>query len=266
MAATNNLEVFDNIDYPQLQLSELEASMIAKTLFFLKIFKLPRSDMSALKSRCVCIPIGEADIQNTLSLLPRSPNQAGLVPVKLKRMQKWKHVHLQQYINVEKLLEALTLLRNFGHKYYQFPFEKNVQSYKERLLKEDRDGYDVMYQESDDESSGSADDMEEDSSSNETDLKECITDEVDKSNISSSSDNNDDSKKVKSKAEEIRDEIIEREDEEEHFLKNDAVGKYMFNYNKTTAMSNDLPEMNAPDAPVIISPGEGKCFDKCYIL
>ena len=30
----------------------------------------------------------------------------------------------------------------------------------------------------------------------------------------------------------------------------------MFNYNKTTAMSNDLPEMNAPDAPVIISPGE----------
>ena len=96
-------------------------------------------------------------------------------------------------------------------------------------------------------------------------MKDCVTDEVDKSNFSSSSEGNDDSKK-KSRTEEIRDEIIEREDEEEYFLKNDAVGKFMFNYNKTTAMSNDLPEMNAPDASVIISPGEGKCFDKCYIL
>ena len=61
MSAMNHLEVFDSTNHPELQLTELEASMIAKTLFFLKIFKLPRSDMSALKSRCVCIPIGEAD-------------------------------------------------------------------------------------------------------------------------------------------------------------------------------------------------------------
>ena len=58
--------------------------------------------------------------------------------------------------------------------------------------------------------------------------------------------------KEKSKSEKIRDEIIEREDDEEDFLKNDAVGKFMFNYNRTTAMSDDVPEMNAPDAPVII--------------
>ena len=95
-------------------------------------------------------------------------------------------------------------------------------------------------------------------------LKECVDDEVDKSNISSSSNGDNDSKKEKSKAETIRDEIIEREDEEEYFLKNDAVGKFMFNYNKTTAMSNDLPEMNAPDAPVIISPGEGTFLRICF--
>ena len=262
MAATNNLEVFDNKDHPELQLTELEGSMIAKTLFFLKIFKLPRSDMSALKSKCVCIPIGETDIQNTLGMLPRTPNQAGLVPVKLKRMQKWKNVHLQQYVNVEKLLKALTLLRDLGHKYYQFPFEKNVQTFKKRCMNEDKDGFDIMYQESDDDLSDSADNVDDNptvksSSPNEDYLKECVNDEVDKSNISSSNSSND-QQMEKSKAEEIRDEILEREDEEEYFLKHDAVGKFMFNYNKTTAMSNDLPEINAPDAPVIISPGEGR--------
>ena len=216
--------------------------------------------MSALKSRCVCIPIGESDIQNTLSILPRTPNQAGLVPVKLKRMKQWKNVHLQQYVNVEKLLKALTRLRDLGHKYYQFPFEKNVQSYQERCLKDDKDGYDVMYQESDDD----LDDAKIDNSSPSDDnLKECVNDEVDISNMSSSSDGDNDQKEWKSKAETIRDEILEREDEEEYFLKNDAVGKFMFNYNRTTAMSNDLPEMNAPDAPVIISPGEG-IFSKMY--
>ena len=266
MSAMNCLEVFDNKDTPELQLTELESSMIAKTLFFLKIFKLPRSDMSALKSRCVCIPIGEADIQNTLSMLPRTPNQAGLVPVKLKRMKKWKHVHLQQYINVEKLLKALTRLRDLGHKYYQFPFEKNVQSYQERCLKVDKDGYNVMYQESDDDISSIADDVDDDSkidnsTHRDDDLKECVNDEVDKS-IISSSDSDNDQNKERSKAEEVRDEILEREDDEEYFLKNDAVGKFMFNYNKTTAMSNDLPEMEAPDAPVTISPGEGKHLEE----
>ena len=110
MSAMNKLEVYDNKQTPDLKLTELEASMIAKSLFFLKIFKLPRSDMSAIKSKCVCVPIGEEDIQNTLSMLPRTPNQAGLMPVKLKRMKKWKHVHLQEYVDVEKLLRALKLL------------------------------------------------------------------------------------------------------------------------------------------------------------
>ena len=47
-------------------------------------------------------------------------------------------------------------------------------------------------------------------------MKECVDDEVDKSNMSSSSNGDNDSTKEKSKAETIRDEIIEREDEEEY--------------------------------------------------
>ena len=67
MAAKNNLEVYDNKQTPELQLTELEGSMIAKTLFFLKIFKLPRSDMSAIKSRCVCIPLTTTNVCQLVS-------------------------------------------------------------------------------------------------------------------------------------------------------------------------------------------------------
>ena len=82
MSAMNNLEVFDNSCHEELRLTELEASMIAKTLFFMKIFKLPRSAMSAVKDRCVCVPIDESTINKTLNMLPRTPNEAGLIPVK----------------------------------------------------------------------------------------------------------------------------------------------------------------------------------------
>ena len=65
--------------------------------------------------------------------------------------------------------------------------------------------------------------------------------------------------KEKSKAEKIRDELIEKETDEEYYLKHDCVGRFQFNYNQTTAMSHDQPEMNVqdPDAPIIIAPGEG---------
>ena len=65
-------------------------------------------------------------------------------------------------------------------------------------------------------------------------------------------------KPEKSRSEAIQDEIIEREDDEEHYLKNDATGKYMFEYNRTTCLSDDVPEIGIPDTPITISPGEGK--------
>ena len=64
--------------------------MIAKNILFMKIFKLPRSRMSAIKDRTVCVPIDDTTIENTLHSLPRTPNEAGLLPVKLKRKKSFK--------------------------------------------------------------------------------------------------------------------------------------------------------------------------------
>ena len=47
-------------------------------------------------------------------------------------------------------------------------------------------------------------------------------------------------------------------EDEEEYLKLDAVGKFQFKYNKVTALSNNYPEMFASDQPHIIAPGEGR--------
>ena len=220
----------------------------------MKIFKLPRSQMSAIKDRCVCVPVDHQTISNTLNMLPRTPNQAGLVPVKLKRKQNMKNVHLQEYINPQKLIKALESLRALGNKFYQFSFSSS-EDFKERCLRDDTGGFETLYRDTENDSASSI-------SSDDMDV------EIDKNLLSSDdhskeSDNGDDIEKEKpekSRSEVIQDEIIEREDEEEHYLKNDATGKYMFEYNRTTCLSDDVPEIGIPDTPITISPGEGKYF------
>ena len=183
-------------------------------------------------------------------MLPRTPNEAGLVPVKLKRKQNMKNVHLQEYINPQKLVEALKSLRVLGNKYYQFSFSSS-EDFKDRCLKEDKEGFETFYRDNENESMSSDDlNVEIDnnlSRDNDHSSKECDNDnDIEKE------------KPEKSRSEAIQDEIIEREDDEEHYLKNDATGKYMFEYNRTTCLSDDVPEIGISDTPITISPGEGK--------
>ena len=186
-------------------------------------------------------------------MLPRTPNEAGLVPVKLKRKQSMKNIHLQEYININKIYRALHLLKTFGHKYYQFDVD-NEEDYRERCLRDNNEGFETLYRDSDRDSTGSCSnddkDVEIDTNVSNSDdhSEECDVDNDDVEIV----------KPEKSKAEVIQDEIVERENEEEHYLKNDATGKYMFEYNRTTCMSEDLPEIGIQDTPITISPGEGK--------
>ena len=79
MSNQNDLETFDESEYPELNLTELETTLIAKNILFMKIIKLPSSRMKVIKDRTVCVPIGEATIKQTLQSLPRTPNEAGNV-------------------------------------------------------------------------------------------------------------------------------------------------------------------------------------------
>ena len=119
MAASNGLDIYP-IEDESIKLSELENNLIAKKIIFQKIFQLPKSRMAACKDRLINIPITSEDIINTLQCLPRTPKEAGLLEVKLKRKLEYQNVHKQAYIDPDKIFKALEFLKNCGHPDYEF--------------------------------------------------------------------------------------------------------------------------------------------------
>ena len=106
MCSSNGLKV-DILPHPEMRLSELENNLIARNIVFQKIHLLPKSRWSGTHDRLVNIPIGEQDVVNTLKSLPRTPAEAGIVTVGLKRKLEYKTTHLQQLIDVKKIYNYL---------------------------------------------------------------------------------------------------------------------------------------------------------------
>ena len=118
MAVANGLELNQDPDRPIL--TELENNLIAKVINFQKIFVLPKSRWSATKGKTICVPVRPDDIMNTAKQLPRLPNEAQLVPIKLKRKKVYKGHEKSEWIRPEKLFHALRYLKKSGHPDYQF--------------------------------------------------------------------------------------------------------------------------------------------------
>ena len=133
MSIRNGLQL-TKLDDTDLKLSEIENNLIAQNIVFQKIFLLPKSRMSAVKDRLVNVPIGPTDIANTIKSIPRTPKEAGLIQVKLKRKLEYKNVHKHEYIDPQKIFKALELLKKKGHPYYKFYDDYNT--FKCRWAKE----------------------------------------------------------------------------------------------------------------------------------
>ena len=170
----------------------------------MKIFQLPKSRWTALKDKVINIPVNEDDIVNTITSLPRTPQEAGLIEVDLKRKVEYKNSHIKKLINPRKCFNMLELLKRERNPHYQFFDDYNT--YTERCRKADFKGYTFIFDE-------------------ETELIHDLSDKKIKE-----PDNN----------EEINmEEILETE-----YLEKDPVRKYQFeDYNKSLCMSNKYPEM-----------------------
>ena len=89
MSAANGLTL---IKCPSsLKLSEIENNLIARRILFQKIFQLPTSRIAACKDKLINIPINSEDIVNTITILPRTPAEAGLLEINLKRKLDYKN-------------------------------------------------------------------------------------------------------------------------------------------------------------------------------
>ena len=111
----------------------------------MKIFQLPKSRWTALKDKIINIPVNEDDIVNTITSLPRTPDEAGLIEVDLKRKVEYKNSHIKQLINPMKCYRMLELLKSKGNRHYQFYDDYNT--YTERCKKTDFKGYTYIFDE-----------------------------------------------------------------------------------------------------------------------
>ena len=56
----------------------------------------------------------------------------------------------------------------------------------------------------------------------------------------------------------LKEKVKKELDDEAEYLKLDPAGKFQFNYNRVTGLSNNYPEIYVRDQAHIIAPGEGK--------
>ena len=233
MSAMNNLWLTDTdkkIEKEGLKLTELEGALIAKSIIFQKIYQLPKSRWTALKDRLINIPINDDDIMNTLEQMPRTPKDAGLIGVALKRKKEYKNSHKHQLIDPSKLFKMLDKLKRSGNKYYKFYDDYN--QYHERCKETDPNGYNVLF----------VDDVEEvvEKMNNVgIDVEDEMAEETGEVTLKSNEDDNDSRK------------------EEIEYQTKDPVKRYQFEYNKSLCMAHKYPEITATD-DVSIAPGEGK--------
>ena len=242
MSVANNLKLAKQDE--SLNLTELEGSLIAKNLIFQKIYQLPKSRWTALTDRIINVPITNEDILNTVQSLPRTPKEAGLIGVSLKRKLEYKNIHKRQLVNPEKMLRMLELLQKSGNPHYQLYDDFNT--YEERCRELDPEGFKVIFPENDE--------LEEDIEA----MPKCSHDEtVDEIFQRSSLNNDSDDDSDEQDSDDDTDQ--EHKDEEEYLMK-DPVRKYQFTYNKSLCMSNKYPEIDSvdPTKDIEVAPGEGK--------
>ena len=222
MARENGLHVVPIED--GLELSQLESNLIAKVILFQKIYQLPKSRMAACKDKIINIPIQTKDILNTIKSMPRTPREAGLLEVKLKRKLEYKNVHQQAYIDPQRIYKALKLLKEKGHPEYTFyddynMYEKRCKSNQIQFVNDD-----VIYCiKEKDEYLRSLEDSPQDSN------------------------NEDDTDK-----------------EEEHHQKNNVIRKFQFDYDSSVCIVDKYPEAAVSESmeeneQLSFAPGEGKC-------
>ena len=105
-ADANNLKLPTIPD--ELQgLSTLEERLLSQRYPFMKLLALPKDRQYAIKGAVVNIPV---DVENVAKTLPKTPSEAGIIPLKLKRKIEYQGHYSFQYIRPHKISSALSWL------------------------------------------------------------------------------------------------------------------------------------------------------------
>ena len=88
-------------------LNELECRMLAPRLAFEKLLQAPRGNQFKIKGNVVNVP---AEVNNTVNMLPRLPQESGTIKVQLKRRLENKSSALSLNVRPNKIFQAANWL------------------------------------------------------------------------------------------------------------------------------------------------------------
>ena len=220
---------------PEIVLTELEANLIAKNIIFQKFHKKAKSRWSGTHDRLINIPISEGAILNTIENLPRTPSEAGIISVKLKRKLELKGNHIEQTVDSRKVFQFLSFLKNSGHPGYKF--YDDLHTYEDRCEREDPEGFSLIYPNYEEIHPLSEDKLLAQLQPPPETMHEVI-DEVE---------NHNDNEPLHDDEEEIMHQL------------NDAIRKNQFDYDQSTCMTAKFPE--AQQKEFTFAPGTIKFLD-----
>jgi hypothetical protein len=103
-----------------MRLTEVENVLIAPRINFIKMIKLPSSRMSGIRDRIVNVPITTNTIRQTVESLPRTLEEAQVIPISLRKQKSMVSSHFQQYINPCKIRHAVMFLIG------KYPFYEDI--------------------------------------------------------------------------------------------------------------------------------------------
>ena len=134
--AKNSLEYHEIPD--SLKLSNLERQLICKDLVFIKIRQLYPTNMDSMNDRVINVAIEDDDIIKTVTSLPRTQKNNGMITVGLKRDTKYDRFHKLQMVRPEKLYEALLYLKD-NHSSYKDIIIPSLNAWKKEYENSDKD-------------------------------------------------------------------------------------------------------------------------------
>ena len=111
----------DEIPDELLEPSDLEQQLFAMMLVFTKIVKLPNrtgSRMRGFEGQMINVPLEQSDISKSIKALPRSLNDAAVVPLQLKKKQEYKSAYAEAFIRPAVCIKAVEKLKELQNPHY----------------------------------------------------------------------------------------------------------------------------------------------------
>ena len=226
MSVANGLQLV-NIE-EDCHLTELENNLIAQNINFQYIFCLQKSRWAATRKQMISVPVTPEAVLNTVQILPRLPRQAGLVELKLKRKKEYERSHKKEFVDPEKIMKVLLLLKNSGNPYYQF--DNNLNDYEQRCKDQDVNGHQLLF-------------------GDDTSEKVTVEERTESEKDSESSSSKPDNKNLDC----TDNEDLDSNDEEITYVTKDPIRKHQFDHNRNTCLTNNYPEMFTDESGKIIS-------------